>query len=44
MVPYLEVNVSSLGVGQTTSATVTFNSNVPAASYTTSYYLGALGS
>ena len=43
--PYLEVNVTSLAAGATTSAiTVTFNTNVAPASYSTSYYLGFLGS
>jgi hypothetical protein len=42
--PYLEVDVSSLAAGATTSATVTFNMNIPAASYSTSYYLVSLGS
>ena len=39
------VNVTNLAAGATTSAiTVTFNSNVAAASYSTSYYIGFLGS
>ena len=42
--PYLEVNVASLAAGATISATVTFNSNVAAGSYSTSYDLGSLGS
>ncbi len=43
--PYLEVNVTNLAAGATTSAiTVTFNTNVPPASYSTTYYLGTLGS
>jgi hypothetical protein len=41
---YLEINVGTLAVGATVSATVTFNTNVSAASYSTSYYLGSLGS
>ncbi len=43
--PYLEVNVASLAAGATTGAiTVTFNMNVAPASYSTSFYLGSLGS
>ena len=43
--PYLEVNVTNLAAGATTSAiTVTFNTNVAAASYSTSYSIGTLGS
>ena len=42
--PYLEVNVASLAAGATISTTVVFNSNIPASSYTTSYYLASLGS
>ena len=42
---YLEVNVASLAAGATTSAiTVTFNTNVSPLAYSTSYYLGSLGS
>ena len=42
--PYLEVNIPSLAVGVTTSATVVYNSNVSASINTTSYYLVSLGS
>ena len=42
--PYLEVSVANLAAGATTSATVTFNSFLLAASYSTSYYLVSLGS
>ena len=42
--PYLEVSVANLAAGATTSATVTFNTFVNAVSYSTSYYLGSLGS
>ncbi|HLN32363.1 MAG TPA: right-handed parallel beta-helix repeat-containing protein [Gemmataceae bacterium] len=42
--PYLEVNIASLAAGKTTGATAVFNSNVAPGSYTTSYYLGSLGS
>ena len=43
--PYLEVSVANLAAGTTTSAsTVTFNSFMFAASYSTSYYLVSLGS
>ncbi len=42
---YLQFQVASLAAGATTSAiTVTFNSNVAPASYSTSFYLGFLGS
>jgi hypothetical protein len=42
--PYLEVNISSLAAGATTSATVVFNNLVSPLSYSTSYYLVSLGS
>jgi hypothetical protein len=41
--PYLEVNVGTLAAGATISTTVTFNTYVAPASYSTSYYLGGLG-
>ena len=42
--PYLELNIASLAAGSSTSLTVVFNSNVSPGSYSTSYYLGSLGS
>ncbi len=41
---YIELDVASLAAGQTTSLTVTFNTNVNPSSYSTSYYLGSLPS
>jgi len=43
-VPYLEINIPSLAPGWSTSATVVFSNNIDPASYSTSYYLGSLGS
>jgi hypothetical protein len=42
--PYLEVSVPRLAAGASASTTVIFNADVAARSYSTSYYLGALGS
>jgi len=41
---YLEVNTSRLAAGQTISVNLVFNTSVAPSSYTTSYYLGFLGS
>jgi hypothetical protein len=42
--PYLEISAGSLAAGQSVVGTVTFNSNVNPASYSTTYYLQSLGS
>jgi hypothetical protein len=42
--PYLEVNVGSVAPGAAVRATVVFNMLVLPGSYSTSYYLGSLGS
>jgi hypothetical protein len=42
--PYLKINVDTLAAGAYVSATVIFNKNVSAASYSTSYFIGSLGS
>jgi hypothetical protein len=42
--PYLEITPGSLAAGASVSATVAFNENIAPGAYSTTYYIGSLGS